>query len=86
MVVIKSLAAVAALSLVNSAQAWYTELPPCLTPFDPFVYTGCYDNGQPGQKEALSLRTDLDTQNMTVEACVAECKGKLLGSENARSP
>jgi hypothetical protein len=76
MVAIKSLAAVAALSLVNSAQAWYNELPPCLTPFDPFVYTGCYDNGQPGTKEALSLRTDLDTQNMTVETCVAECKGE----------
>ncbi|KAI1812092.1 WSC domain-containing protein [Poronia punctata] len=73
--VIKSLAAVAALSLVNSAQAWYNELPPCLAPFDPFVYTGCYDNGQRGQKEALTLRTDLDVQNMTVETCVSECKG-----------
>ncbi|KAI8626948.1 WSC domain-containing protein [Xylariaceae sp. FL1651] len=75
MVVIRSLAAIAALSLVNTAQAWYNEIPPCLSPFEPFVYTGCYDNGQPGQKEALSLRTDLDQQNMTVETCVAECKG-----------
>ncbi|KAI1194905.1 WSC domain-containing protein [Nemania serpens] len=75
MVAIKSLAAIAALSLVNSVQAWYTDLPSCLAPFDPFVYTGCYDNGQPGEKEALSLRTDLDQQNMTVEGCVAHCKG-----------
>lgn len=76
MVAIKSLAAIAALSLVNSVQAWYTDLPSCLAPFDPFVYTGCYDNGQPGEKEALSLRTDLDQQNMTVEGCVAHCKGE----------
>ncbi|KAI0402703.1 WSC domain-containing protein [Xylaria palmicola] len=75
MVAIKLVAAIAALSLVNTAQAWYNELPSCLDPFDPFVYTGCYDNGQPGQKEALTLRTDLDQQNMTVETCVAHCKG-----------
>ncbi|KAJ8127536.1 hypothetical protein O1611_g6100 [Lasiodiplodia mahajangana] len=75
MVAIKSVAAIAVLSLINTAQAWYNELPSCLTPFDPFVYSGCYDNGQVGQKEALSLRTDLDSQNMTVETCVAHCKG-----------
>ncbi|KAI0486646.1 WSC domain-containing protein [Xylaria cf. heliscus] len=75
MVAIKSLAAITALALVNTAQAWYNDLPSCLSPFDPFVYTGCYDNGQPGQKEALSLRTDLDQQNMTIETCVAHCKG-----------
>ncbi|KAI0816540.1 WSC domain-containing protein [Xylaria sp. FL0064] len=75
MVAIRSFAAFAALSLVNTAQAWYNDLPSCLAPFEPFVYTGCYDNGQPGTKEALSLRTDLDTQNMTVETCVAHCKG-----------
>ncbi|KAI1354459.1 WSC domain-containing protein [Xylaria sp. FL0043] len=75
MVAIRSLTAIAALSLVNTARAWYNDLPSCLTPFEPFVYTGCYDNGQPGTKEALSLRTDLDTQNMTVETCVAHCKG-----------
>ncbi|RYC54200.1 hypothetical protein CHU98_g12008 [Xylaria longipes] len=73
MVAIKSLAAVAALSLVNTVQAWYNDLPSCLTPFEPFVYTGCYDNGQPGQMEALSLRTDLEGP-MTVEKCVAHCK------------
>ncbi|KAI0187770.1 WSC domain-containing protein [Xylaria flabelliformis] len=75
MVAIKSLAAITALSFVHTAHAWYNDLPSCLTPFDPFVYTGCYDNGQPGQPEALSLRTDLDQQNMTVEICVAHCKG-----------
>ncbi|KAI0871876.1 WSC domain-containing protein [Hypoxylon argillaceum] len=75
MVAIKSVAAIAALSLVNTAQAWYNDLPSCLSPFEPFVYTGCYDNGQVGQPEALSLRTDLDQQNMTVEICVAHCKG-----------
>ncbi|KAI1340641.1 WSC domain-containing protein [Xylariaceae sp. FL0016] len=70
-----ALATVAVLGLIRSTQAWYNDLPPCLSPFDPFVYTGCYDNGQPGEPTALSLRTDLDTQNMTVEICVAECKG-----------
>ncbi|KAI0971078.1 WSC domain-containing protein [Xylaria arbuscula] len=75
MVMMKSVAAIAALSFVNTAQAWYNDLPSCLTPFEPFVYTGCYDNGQPGTPEALSLRTDLDQNNMTVEICVAHCKG-----------
>lgn len=75
MVAVKSLGAIAALSLINTAQAWYNDLPSCLSPFEPFVYTGCYDNGQPGQMEALSLRTDLDQNNMTVETCVAHCKG-----------
>ncbi|TGJ81450.1 hypothetical protein E0Z10_g7326 [Xylaria hypoxylon] len=74
MVAIKSITAIAALSLVNTAQAWYNDLPSCLSPFDPFVYTGCYDNGQTGQKEALTLRTDLDQQNMTVATCVSHCK------------
>ncbi|RWA14211.1 hypothetical protein EKO27_g890 [Xylaria grammica] len=74
-IAIKSITAIAALSLVNTAQAWYNDLPSCLSPFEPFVYTGCYDNGQPGQKEALTLRTDLDQQNMTVETCVSHCKG-----------
>ncbi|KAI5928595.1 WSC domain-containing protein [Camillea tinctor] len=72
---IKSSAVFVALGLVRITYAWYNELPPCLSEFDPFVYSGCYDNGQRGQTEALSLRTDLDTQNMTVETCVAECKG-----------
>ncbi|KAI0202726.1 WSC domain-containing protein [Astrocystis sublimbata] len=75
MVAFKSLSAIAALSFVNTAQAWYNDLPSCLAPFEPFVYSGCYDNGQPGQKEALSLRSDLDQNNMTVETCVAHCKG-----------
>ncbi|KAI2642536.1 WSC domain-containing protein [Xylaria nigripes] len=75
MVGIKPLVAIAALSFINTAQAWYNDLPSCLSPFEPFVYTGCYDNGQRGQKEALSLRTDLNQQNMTVETCVAHCKG-----------
>ncbi|KAI1327871.1 WSC domain-containing protein [Xylariaceae sp. FL0255] len=69
-----SLATATALSLFGAAHAWYPELTSCLSPFEPFVYVGCYDNGQTGQPEALSLRTDLDTQNMTVEICVAECK------------
>ncbi|KAK5627900.1 hypothetical protein RRF57_003615 [Xylaria bambusicola] len=75
MVGFKSLSAIAALSLVNSAQAWYNELPSCVSPFKPFVYTGCFDNGAPGTKEALSLRSDLDQNDMTVEKCVAHCKG-----------
>ncbi|KAI1267188.1 WSC domain-containing protein [Xylariaceae sp. FL1019] len=74
MVLTKSLTAIAALSLVETTLAWYNEIPPCLSPFEPFVYAGCYDNGQPGQMEALELRSDLDSQNMTVELCVSECK------------
>ncbi|CAJ2506440.1 Uu.00g005700.m01.CDS01 [Anthostomella pinea] len=75
MAAVKSFAAIAALGLIHLAQAWYNDLPNCLSPFDPFVYSGCYDNGQPGQPQALSLRTDEDQQNMTVEDCVSACKG-----------
>lgn len=64
----------AALSLVQNVVAWYPELPPCLDPFQPFVYSGCFVD--PSGPDALSVRTDLDTQSMTIEKCVAECKGE----------
>ncbi|KAH8194080.1 hypothetical protein TruAng_011752 [Truncatella angustata] len=69
------LAAIAAFSLVNKSYAWYNELPPCLDEFQPFVPAGCFDNGQTGEKEALSMKTDLPVTGMTTEICVAECKG-----------
>ncbi|KAK0621140.1 WSC domain-containing protein [Bombardia bombarda] len=66
-------AALAAISLLGRVQAWTPELPPCLEPFQPFVYSGCYaDSGSP---TTLSFRSSLDQQNMTVETCVSECKG-----------
>ena len=66
-------AALAAIVLARHAQATTAELPPCLDPFQPFVYAGCYaDSGNP---PALSFRSHLDQQNMTVETCVATCKG-----------
>lgn len=73
----RALAAVAALTFVSKTHAWYNELPACLDDFQPFVPVGCYDNGLVGEKEALSLKTDLPVTGMTTEICVAECKGKL---------
>ncbi|CCC05915.1 unnamed protein product [Sordaria macrospora k-hell] len=68
-------AALAALALVPGlgVRATTIELPPCLDPFQPFIYSGCYaDTGNP---HALSLRSQLDQQNMTIEKCVSVCKG-----------
>ncbi|KAK9779177.1 putative WSC domain-containing protein [Seiridium cardinale] len=71
----RSIAAIAAFALVSSTCAWYNELPTCLNEFQPFVPVGCFDNGLPGEKEALSMKTDLPVTGMTTEICVAECKG-----------
>lgn len=65
-------AALAATTLVNHVQAWNIDLPPCLSPFKPFVYSGCFEDGNPN---TLSFRSDADSQNMTIEGCMAECKG-----------
>lgn len=68
----RSFIAAAALALVPATQAWNIELPPCLDEFQPFVYSGCYQDGHPN---ALVFRSSLDQTNMTVEKCVADCKG-----------
>ncbi|PON20484.1 hypothetical protein TGAM01_v210654 [Trichoderma gamsii] len=68
-------AAVATLSLVTSTHAWNVELPPCLDKFQPFVYSGCFQDGGPGNPNALIFRSTLPSNNMTVEECVSECKG-----------
>ncbi|GFP52224.1 WSC domain-containing protein ARB_07867 [Trichoderma asperellum] len=68
-------AAVATLSFVASTQAWNVELPPCLDKFQPFVYSGCFQDGGPGKPNALIFRSSLSSDNMTVEECVADCKG-----------
>ncbi|KFA78018.1 hypothetical protein S40288_05246 [Stachybotrys chartarum IBT 40288] len=65
-------AAAAALSFVQVTSAWNIEMPPCLDPFKPFVYSGCYQNTSPDQ---LIYRSSQSSQNMTVEKCVSECKG-----------
>ncbi|EAA26914.2 hypothetical protein GE21DRAFT_4313 [Neurospora crassa] len=67
-------AALAAIALVHvGVRATTIELPPCLDPFQPFIYSGCYaDTGNP---HALSLRSQLNQQDMTIEKCVSVCKG-----------
>lgn len=73
MAAIRSFAAtLAAVALVNHAHATHIDLPPCVSPFKPFVYSGCFQDGNPA---ALSFRSDEDSQTMTVEKCMAECKG-----------
>ncbi|KAM7202311.1 WSC domain containing protein [Naviculisporaceae sp. PSN 640] len=66
-------AALAAIALAGAAQAWTVNLPPCLDPFQPFVYSGCYANN--GNPNTLSFRSEMDRDTATVEKCVAWCKG-----------
>jgi len=73
MAILRPLAAVAAVALVQTVSGWHIELPPCLSPFRPFVYTGCFEDLH--SPNALTYRSSQNTQNMTVEKCVAECKG-----------
>ncbi|KAF5018771.1 hypothetical protein F66182_9240, partial [Fusarium sp. NRRL 66182] len=66
----------AALALIGMAQAHHVELPSCLEPFQPFVASGCYSDGVEGTNgAALIYRSSQNQYNMTVEKCVAECKG-----------
>lgn len=52
---------------------WDTAGPSC-TDFTPFVYAGCFSD--PSSARALPFSSsDLNTQAMTVEICVAFCKG-----------
>ncbi|TVY89537.1 WSC domain-containing protein, partial [Lachnellula willkommii] len=46
---------------------------PSCTSYTPFVYSGCFKD--PGSPRALLYDSGLNTQNMTVEICVAFCKG-----------
>jgi len=52
---------------------WNIAGPSC-TDFTPFVYAGCFSD--PSSPRALPFSSStLNTQNMTVEICVAFCKG-----------
>ncbi|KAK0623035.1 WSC domain-containing protein [Immersiella caudata] len=69
---LKMLAAAAALAVAGT-QATELELPPCLEPFRPFVYSGCFQDLR--DPSVLQWRTPLDQQSMTEEICMATCKG-----------
>lgn len=71
-----SIAVLAAIAVAPTALAWYPEQPSCPTSYTPFTYTGCYDNGQPGEPYALEQKTDLDRETSTPQKCMAHCKGK----------
>lgn len=77
MVLQRAIVAAAALAFIPATQAWNIELPPCLEPFKPFVYSGCYQDGNP---PALVFRSSLPSKGMTAEKCMAECKGKLTNA------
>lgn len=49
---------------------------PSCTDFTPFVYAGCFENLGSPNPDAL-LYTGPNTPNMTVEICVAFCKGNI---------
>ncbi|KAL1835944.1 hypothetical protein VTJ49DRAFT_5849 [Mycothermus thermophilus] len=63
----------AAAALVARVRATEVFLPPCLDPFQPFVYSGCFAEAQGTQ--ILPYRSPATPDDMTVEKCVAECKG-----------
>ncbi|KAH6694087.1 WSC domain-containing protein [Plectosphaerella plurivora] len=69
---IRAWAALAAITLASTAQAWHVELPPCVDPFQPFLYTGCFANLD---GKSLNYRSSTSSKDMTTEKCVAECKG-----------
>jgi len=50
---------------------------PSCTDFTPFVYAGCFVD--PSTVRGLLYDSQLDSQNMTVEKCVAFCKGVYPG-------
>jgi hypothetical protein len=68
-----AMAAMAAVALVGHVQATERPLPPCLDPFQPFVYSGCFQE-KSGQ-QILPYRSEASSDTMTVEKCTAECKG-----------
>ena len=70
---VRAVAAALAAVAIAGIQATEVPLPPCLDPFQPFVYAGCFEDT--GNPQALTWRTLLDQYDMTVETCVAECKG-----------
>ncbi|KAK0646171.1 WSC domain-containing protein [Cercophora newfieldiana] len=65
--------AIAVAIAVSGIQATELELPPCLEPFRPYVYSGCFQDL--GTASILQWRTPLDQQAMTAETCMATCKG-----------
>ena len=76
-------AAAAALTLVSGVNAGgYPVMKrnqepsqPSCTNFTPFKYAGCFQD--PSNPERALLFSGPSTQNMTVETCVAFCKGML---------
>ncbi|KAK4172048.1 WSC domain-containing protein [Triangularia setosa] len=70
---LKAVAALAAATLVGRVTATEVFLPPCLDPFQPFVYSGCFSEASGTQ--ILPYRSPESPDDMTVEKCVAECKG-----------
>lgn len=70
---LRSIVATATIALLQTSNAWNIELPSCLDKFQPFVSVGCFNDA--GASPALIYRSSQSQQQMTVEKCVAECKG-----------
>jgi hypothetical protein len=77
-------AAAAALTLISGVNAGSYPVmkrnqepsQPLCTNFTPFKYAGCFQD--PSNPERALLFSGPSTQNMTVETCVAFCKGMLM--------
>ncbi|GJC86646.1 putative fungistatic metabolite [Colletotrichum liriopes] len=73
--IVRALAALAAATLFTQVTATTVELPPCLEAFQPFTYSGCFQEKGTQNENALDFRSSSDQTKNTVEKCVAECKG-----------
>ncbi|CAG8980407.1 hypothetical protein HYALB_00003972 [Hymenoscyphus albidus] len=62
------------LAFFSGVNATQGPAKPSCVDFTPYVYGGCYQNPSNGP-HTLLFNSDLDSQNMTVEKCVAFCKG-----------
>jgi hypothetical protein len=66
--------AVGAPHLATKRNAGSQVVTPCTTPFTPWKYVGCYDD-QIHDPSTLPFDTFGPFNNMTVELCIASCKG-----------
>jgi hypothetical protein len=65
----------------SAVKRWGVPLPAC-TPATPFVYAGCFSDT--GSTDALEYRSEVNYDNMTIEACVDFCKGNATLSQREK--
>ncbi|EFQ28557.1 WSC domain-containing protein [Colletotrichum graminicola] len=72
---VRAFAAFAASAFLAQVTATTIELPPCLDDFQPFAYSGCFQEKGTLGEPVLDFRSSSNQSENTVEKCVADCKG-----------